>query len=298
MQTTVQPKLSFNENGRNRETSAINLLSMKALAFGRSEPSSKSPSALLLAVMIALTSLGCRQNADQDMINGIEELESAKDDLRASVGQAETLEERSDAIDRYNKDVMNSLDEVKKDLPEKSRRATASLQAFVRRDQEAGNQFQHAFAKVEDPRILDFSQFGNEGEYEYQRSILTDYVNQARSYQEFFDSNVKNFQIELQALGDDNEFVVGMRNGLQKRFPKQKQIVHALLDTHVKYGDTMLRLVKFLEQRDGTWEMEGEQVSLSTDEDVETFNALNQEMVKHSEQLVYWTNEQDKLLTQ
>ncbi len=97
-------------------------------------------------------------------------------------------------------------------------------------------------------RFLDFSILNNKAEYQYQKELTQNYIDQARVMKEFTENRVNYLRNKSKNIAKKNKYYVTFMNALTKKVKLQKPIFTPYIDAHIQYGQEFKKLVVLLEK--------------------------------------------------
>lgn len=146
-----------------------------------------------------------------------------------------------------------------------------NLQKFMSINNAVMIDWQKAVDSVGLDRILDFSLLNNQTEFEYQIGVLEHYKNQSEIYKNHFENRVSLLEELNKNIPKGNLTLKGVMTGINKKDSIQQPIFKPFIKSHIDYSNDLLEVVKFLQDNQGKWEIENDELTFSTIELEETF---------------------------
>lgn len=215
----------------------------------------------------------------------LDNLSSAKEQMKIDFKEADDTESYNDAYDEFASSVKDELRQMSESTAGSERRFYELMEEFVAESEDFANSWSDSYFAIQDPRILDYSVLVNLEEFEYQRGVFRHYISLTHEYSDFISRMVPRLKNKLAELGPNSGLAKGAIEGAEENYIKQKPIFEKLMETHLSYGNNLMELVDFLESNLDKWSYQDDEILFSDDELIETFNQILNRAIEDEESI-------------
>lgn len=189
------------------------------------------------------------------------------DDLQKAVSKYKesTLANPDSTGSNYNElstNVKSSIDGLIKNSFGEERKVWLALKLFFRKSDSINTQWNKAYNSFSEPRILDFNKLNNPKEFEFQKQIIQEYINQSENFKSFVENRVEYLIEQTKTIDKKNKAYKGFIKGLTKKDSIQKPIFMPYINAHIKYGQGMKKIIELLENERGKWSYDNKNQTL------------------------------------
>lgn len=191
-----------------------------------------------------------------------------------SLSQSDSLAESRETYIAYKEALRSYLSSVADTQSGADRESVEILAEMLIELNNQERSWLKAYVDIRSPRILDISQFNNSNEFGYQKTKLGNYIWQSKHYREVASVFMPALRRRLSEKNNDKELqtVIGVEwvQGLESRLDS----LNTGLQPHVEFGNTMMSIVKLLEQNVGHWEIQNDEILMSSDYTLSEYDDL------------------------
>jgi hypothetical protein len=225
---------------------------------------------LSLILLGQIGQFGNRQQQTQT----VRELQEIKAEFKKEVTNSDDPAVVSAAFDKFSDSAIEGINELSETSSGDEKEFFKIMGEFASESQLMVQGWHTANNKVQSPRILDYSLLTSDGEFDYQRSILKEYIEKTVMYNEFFENLIPNIKARLSVLGEDNSYTKGAVDAATEKYFKQKPIFEPLMQTHIEYGNNLIQILDFLQKNEDEWAYENDELLLNSDELLSEYNKM------------------------
>ncbi|WP_378172651.1 hypothetical protein [Aquimarina sp. SS2-1] len=211
----------------------------------------------------------------------------------------ERINNEEDGLTAYREhisNVDNGISKMIKNSTGNEQEVYINLQKFSNLNSSVMINWQKAYDSVLAPRILDYSVLNNQEEFEYQIGVLKYYRKQSESYKSHFE-NRKSLIIDLNKnIPENNQTLIGVMRGINKKDSIQKPVFKPFINSHISYGNNLIKIVEFLNLNSGKWEYENEELIFENSELETKYSELINKITENENQVNRWTDELIKVM--
>lgn len=165
------------------------------------------------------------------------------------------------------------------------------FQDFLAENEVFAKKWQTSFEALQDPRILDYTQLKNKGEFNYQKKIIKVYITDTKAYIEIYRAMIPNLTKRLAVIEPGSQFVMGMIDGATKTHQRQKPIFEKVMNQHLTLGNTLLEILDTLEKKQALWSVNNGQLQIDETETLNKINSLIETMEQTKLKIAQYSNE-------
>jgi len=228
--------------------------------------------------------IGIQSQKQSDSINAI---------TKSVSEYKEKINNEEDGLKAYEDHMANVDDGISKMIRNSTgneQEVYKNLQKFTSINSTVMIDWQKAYDSVMAPRILDYSVLNSQEEFDYQIEVLKHYQKQSELYKNHF-AKRKSIIIDLnKGIPKNNKTLIGVMKGISKKDSIQKPVFKPFIDSHISYGDNLIKIVEFLNQNIGKWKYENEELIFETTELESKYSELINKVAEDESQINEWTD--------
>tara|TARA_R110000850_G_scaffold277068_1_gene422090 strand:+ start:2397 stop:3365 length:969 start_codon:yes stop_codon:yes gene_type:complete len=248
--------------------------------LGRKEKGGTTTFNIVLTLML-LGSLSEFGQIAQDRKKPIDDLQRAISDYKENtLANPDSTDANYAAL---SQNVNNSIEAMIKNSHGEERKIYVALKGFLVKSDSVNMEWNRAHGAFIQPRILDFTLMNNTTEYEFQKEVIQDYINQSNTYKAFVENRVDNFKEQTRHIDRSSQAYKGFMKGLTKKDSIQKPIFMPYILAHIEYGEDTKRIVEILEKEDGKWRYEDDAIVFENYSSQVTYEALLDNAIRNED---------------
>ncbi|MCP4155187.1 MAG: hypothetical protein GY757_46105 [bacterium] len=213
----------------------------------------------------------------------LNELRVQHDEGRKELLNAEDPEKFDSAYNKYSNSLIDSMDSLAKTSTKSEKQFYKIMSRFLREAQVSNRAWRKSYDAVMEPTSFNLSLLKSDKEFQRQKNILKRFIQKAKSNQAFLANIVPNLKKRLSVLGKGNKFAKEAVEGVKKNYLRQKTVFEPFIQTQLKYGSNMLRVLELLEENKKDWTLENDELLIDNDKLLNRINALIDSIVKNEE---------------
>lgn len=276
----VNPDLSPEHIGRliGRVFSLLLFPAMFAWIVWRLTGKKENGGSITFNVVLTLILLG--QVAQTSRTNmELESIQVEKEKFQDTFASSENPEEVTTAYNEYVDNMQNSFKDLSDQNTGAKKQFFAIMANFTSESQKIAQAWQQSYLAVSSDRLLDYSLLNNDKEFQYQKSILQDYIGQTETYGESYKNTLPRLQKDLSVLDQNDPMVKGAIEGATEKYEQQRPIFEPLMQAHLSYGKNLISVLDLLHDHQGQWSSEDGQIQFNDDDTLESFNQLVEQLI-------------------
>ncbi|MBN2309253.1 MAG: hypothetical protein JXR94_09800 [Candidatus Hydrogenedentes bacterium] len=210
----------------------------------------------------------------------MDDLQASQAEMRKRIAEGDIDQAELGAMAQQHADKIESTFEELSETAtgDEEKRFYGAMDAFVEETRANGHRWNTSFEAVCEPRVLDYSLLTTEAEYAAQRAILNKYVSETQRYLAYHGSMLATLQAKLDEAGAHGGRAQGAITGARRTYELQKPVFVPLMETHVKYGQTMLAILDLLEKNGGRWAVGDGELVFEDDATSTAYNGLIEDL--------------------
>lgn len=249
----------------------------------------------VLIVLVFIGNLAMRL-PNRDQLAAMRQMEKEKEDLKNLLKSTDDPEKVKAALDKYNENVQKSLGKMVQSSSGTEKQALEILKNFSAETERATSKWRASFDAIANPRILDYTQLKNKGEFDYQKNLVRTYISETKTYVKYLEGMIPTLKQRLSVVGLNEPFVKGALDGATRKQQSQKLIFEPLMNQHLMLGSTFLEILDILEKKQAVWSVAGGQLQINDDETLKKVNALIENIDQIKVKIDHYANELTKTL--
>jgi|GEM_PF-5075900 len=249
----------------------------------------------VLIILVFLGNLAMRL-PNREQIAALRQMEQEKEALKKILSSTDDPEKTKAALDKYNENVQKSLGKMAQSSSGNEKQALEILKTFSAETEKATAKWRTTFDALGNPRILDYSQLKNPGEFDYQKNIAKTYIAETRIYVKYLQGMTATLTQRLSVVGLNDPFIKGVLDGATKKQQSQKAILDPLMNQHLALGNTFLEILDILEKKQSVWSANGGQLEINDPDTLRKVNTLVENIDKIKVKIDQYANELTKTL--
>lgn len=207
-------------------------------------------------------------------VEEIQEMHTQKDVFKKTALKTDDPIEYAEAYGKFSDSVQQNIDSLAEKSSGTEQQIWHELSDFFAETQSAAQTWMDSYNAVLDPSILDYSLLTSDDEFDRQQRIVTEYIEQTKTYQIYFADLVPNLKGRLIAYGENEEAVKGVLKGATTKFQSRKRVLEPSLQAHIEYGNLLIKILDFLRENKEEWDYENDELIFDSDERLEEYNKL------------------------
>jgi len=210
------------------------------------------------------------------------------DDLQKAVSEyKENTLANPDSTDlnyaELSTNVKKSIDDLLKTSIGEERKVWLALKEFFKKSDSTNIEWNKAYNAFAEPRILDFNRLNNSEEFEFQKQIVQEYINQSNNFKSFVENRVGYLKNQTNRIDKSNKAYKGFIRGLTKKDSIQKPIFIPYINAHIEYGLGIREIIELLEKEEGKWKYENETITFQNSESQITYEKILNTAIENEE---------------
>ncbi len=231
---------------------------------------------LVFNVILGLMVLGQVAQFGNRILNQqqMEEMQVQRQEFKSNALSTDDPEEFAEVYEEFSTSIRDGLKELSERSTGSEKLGYSIMSEFTSYSMQRAQAWQSAFAAIQSPRILDLSLLKTPGEYEFQRKVIQEYLENTVNYEAYFDNALADLKDRLSVMGDNDPFAAGALQETREKFSLQRPIVKPLMAAHIEYGSAMIGLIDLLWENPDEWSFENGEVFIENDEMIAQFNRI------------------------
>jgi hypothetical protein len=164
--------------------------------------------------------------------------------------------------DQLSGNIKKSIDDLIKSSVGEERKVWLVLKRFFKKSDSINVEWNKAYNSFAEPRILDFRRLNNVREFEFQKQIVQEYINQSKYFKSFVENRVDYLKDQTKRIDKSNKTYKGFIKGFTKKESLQKTIFSPYINAHIEYGQGIKKIIELLEKEQGKWNYSSETETL------------------------------------
>jgi len=140
------------------------------------------------------------------------------------------------------------------------------LKNYYKKSDSINTEWNNSHEALMAPNILNFEVLYDKKDYNFQKSVIQNYINKSESLKIFFQSRLKNVRSQTAHLNPNNDVLKKFMKGFIKKDSIQRPIFVPYIDAHIGYGRNLKGIIELLEKENGKWEPYEESVNFQNAE--------------------------------
>lgn len=227
--------------------------------FGRQEKGGTTTFNILLTLMF-LGSMSEFSQIAKDRQKPINDLQKAVSNYKEN-----TLAYPDSTDANYSElttNIKKSIDELIKSSIGEERKLWLVLKGFFKKSDSTSVEWNKAYHAFAEPRILDFNRLNNSKEFEFQKQIIQEYIDESNNLKSFVENRVDYLKEQTKGIDKENKAYKGFIKGLTIKDSIQKPIFLPYINAHIEYGQEIKQIVELLEKEQGEWSYDNDTETL------------------------------------
>ena len=185
----------------------------------------------------------------------------------------------------FSVNVKKSIDDLIKRSVGDERKVWLALKDLFNKSESTKLEWDKAYDSFSEPRILDYHRLNNKEEFEFQKQVVHEYINQSENYKSFVDTRIDNLKEQTKRIDKNNKVYRGFIKGLTEKDSLQKPFFLSYINAHIEYGQGIKKIIELLENEQGKWSYDSDTETLIfEDSDVQsTFENILSEVISNEE---------------
>lgn len=179
--------------------------------------------------------------------------------------------------------VTKSIDELVKTSFGEEKKVYLALQEYFIQADSINIKWNNAHKAFAEPRILDFARLNEKNEFDFQKRVIQNYIDNSEKFKTFNQNRIKYLQNKTKNIDRNNKAYKGFVKGLTNKDSIQKPIFIPYINAHIDYGKTMKGIIELLEQENGKWTFKNETITFQNQESQVIYEQLLMDAIKDEE---------------
>lgn len=159
------------------------------------------------------------------------------------------------------------------------------MQDFLAEVQVVGNDWSESFDSVQSPTILDLSLLHNVEECQRQKQVVQTFIKHSKSFQKFNKESEDILTKRFAVLGPNNKMAQSALKGFRESRGKKWVGMNNALEYNVDYGEKMIAVIAFLEEKTAKWRYDSSVIHFDVAEEEEQYSQLMESFSTVEEQM-------------
>ncbi|WP_339833908.1 hypothetical protein [uncultured Flavobacterium sp.] len=190
-----------------------------------------------------------------------------------------------DAIDsnygELSSNVKSSIKDLIKTTTGEEQQVYLALQEFFNKSDSVNVAWSNAYNAFAVPRILDYNLLATKKEFDFQKIIIQEYIDQSINYKTFVDNRVEFLKTKTQHINKNHKAYIGFTKGFTKKDAIQKPVFSPYINAHIEYGQELKKMLEILEQEKGKWTYENETITFDNSKSENNYQSHLNKAIKN-----------------
>lgn len=182
-----------------------------------------------------------------------------------------------------SKNVNIAIDDLIKTSVGEEKKVYLTLKNYLKKSDSVNVKWNNSYQAFMEPRILDFTKLNDAEEYEYQKTVVQDYIDDSENFKAFVYNRVDYLKTQTKHIDSNNKAFKGFMKGLTNKDSIQKPIFIPYINAHIEYGKNIKGILELLELENGRWKHDNGIVTFQDAKSQVAFEMLLNNAIQHEE---------------
>ncbi len=218
----------------------------------------------------------------------LEDRQKPIDDLQKAVFEYKenTLSNPDSVATNYaelSTNVNIAIDDLIKTSYGEEKKIYLTLKNYLKKSDSVNAKWNNSYQAFMEPRILNFTKLNNDEEYEYQKKVVQNYIDDSENFKNFVQNRVDYLKSQTKHIDSNNKAFKGFMKGIINKDSVQKPIFIPYINAHIDYGKNTKGIIELLERENGKWKNDNGIVKFQNPKSQVAYETLLENAIQNEE---------------